>query len=449
MNYIADYDHEFMHNLEKSIIGSLLVDDRDEVKALVLRHNIEAKDFSDMFHRFVFTSILKCYEAGVKVDIVSVNEFKPQALPDWLAGQWQFKLVDLTQFVATTAHLEHHILKFKEFVIIRHWVDVSSKIQAIDWKGMDVFTVSDNILRGYKKLIDRFTKDIQNNSEKDYVAQITDRYKKHLSGEHTALPTGSLEFDQLLQGGMQFGELIIVAGRPGMLKTTVALITAWECHKRGHAVVFFSLEMPVFQLRSKIIAKETGVNYNKIKSGKLTAEELAKVTKFSEQMDQSSFTIIGDLKHIDDISLKTKELRKEGLCDLIVVDYIQRCSYPGHDLRQGITYITRELKSIAKDNNIPVMALSQLSRKVEERDNKRPRLSDLKESSSIEEDADIVLFPYREAYYTLKSANASVPPNDMWKVEFNLGKGRDIGVGGTTLKVNPISLSIDPYSYVI
>ena len=228
-----------------------------------------------------------------------------------------------------------------------------------------------------------------------------------------------------------------------MMKTTIALILAWGVAKLGYPVAFFSLEMPANQLRNKIVSLETGIDYHDLKKGRISSSELGLVSNVNKKINELQFFIIEDCKTIEEIAQRTNELVTKFSVKLGVLDYIQRCKISKIDnLREGTTKITRELKSMAKDNYIPIIALSQLSRAVESRTNKRPILSDLKESGSIEEDADIVIFPFRQAYYNLLE-NRPVPDNEMWKTELNIGKGRDIGTAHRAIvDVNPVKMTI-------
>ena len=445
-----NFDIDHLYSLEQAILGSILVDNSDELRYLVLKHNLLPQDFRNEHHYELFNAILKCWKDGNKVDLVTITGYRPTAYRNIVYGEansknWDYLNVQIMQTITSGAHIEQHIMKFKEYIFAQFWNKISESIGNINWSGRDVLEVSDNILNKYNNIHNRLTKNLTKEAKNDYENEITQKFYNFTNGIATGVTTGSEEVDTLFKGGFTNGELIIIAGRPGMLKTTTALIMAWESHKKGNAVTFFSLEMPISQLKNKIISKELGISYDKMKIGNITMDELGMITMMNKKIDESSFNIYNDFQTIDDIVKKTTELKEDGNVDLIVIDYIQRIKHKQKDLRQGITYITRELKSIATSSYIPVVALSQLSRAVEGRINKRPILSDLKESSSIEEDADIVVFPYRDAYYK-NQANEDIPKADMWKVEFNIGKGRDIGIGSTLLNINPITLSIDMYN---
>lgn len=448
LSYKLNFDLNHLHELEQHILGCILVDNSDSLKNEVLRHNLKPRDFRDIYHQQLFNAILKCWKDGKKVDLLTVMEYRPKEYrgnySEDNSGIWNYKNIELTQKVVSSAHIEQWITQFKEYIIIMFWNKVSNNVSMLNWSTIDVLKTSDDFILEYTNLWDRLTKNVNsalNDYKNNYEAEL--KHKQILSKSKSPITvTSGTSVDLLLKGGFYNSELIILAGRPGMLKSTIALILAWEIYKLGKSVMFFTLEMPKNQIKNKIISKEALINYDHLKSGKLNSKELKVALEWNRYIDDSNFTIIDDVKHIDDISREISKFKKDNKVDFVVIDYLQRIKFSQKILREGIIYMTRELKSIANDNYIPVMCLSQLSRKVEERTNKRPILSDLKESSSIEEDADIVIFPYRQAYYDLQM-QMNVTPDNMWKCELNIGKGRDIGINTITSFINPITLTIE------
>ncbi len=232
-------------------------------------------------------------------------------------------------------------------------------------------------------------------------------------GQLTGTPTGFRELNDRL-GGLQKSDLLILAGRPGMGKSSLAANIAFNAAKtkvmdeeveRGHAIAFFSLEMSAEQLALRILAEASGVPSDKVRRGQIDQRDFDKVFEASEELSRLKL-FFDDTPAISVSALRTRArrlLRTEKRLDLIVVDYLQLMQPPRTartDNRvQEISEITRGLKAIAKELNVPVLALSQLSRAVEQREDKRPQLADLRESGSIEQDADVVMFVYREEYY--------------------------------------------------
>jgi replicative DNA helicase len=232
-----------------------------------------------------------------------------------------------------------------------------------------------------------------------------------------------------------------------MGKTTYALISGWNSAMAGNVVVFFSLEMPANQLKSKLIGLLTGIDYRRIKKGSLSSEELSAVLEADKYIDASNFHIDDKAKTIEEITERSANYIKNFGAKLFFLDYIQRTTSRDSkvQIRELVTIISRECKSIARDNYVAFVALSQLSRAVEARPNKRPKLSDLKESSSIEEDADIVAFLFRQAYYD-EMEGQQPGFSEMFHTEFIVAKGRDIGTDVIHLFINPINMTINGYN---
>lgn len=227
------------------------------------------------------------------------------------------------------------------------------------------------------------------------------------SDDFCGLPTELLDLDQLL-GGMQNSDLIILAGRPSMGKTALAINVALNCAEYfanledNKSVGFLSLEMSSEQLASRMISMKSGVNAKKFRSGNFSKEDFNKIVKANKDLHELRFFIDDTpAQSISAIRTRARRLKRQQNLGLLIIDYLQlvRGSSNTDNRVQEITEITQNLKAIAKELNIPVIALSQLSRAVENREDKRPQLSDLRESGSIEQDADVVMFIYREEYY--------------------------------------------------
>jgi replicative DNA helicase len=237
-------------------------------------------------------------------------------------------------------------------------------------------------------------------------------------GKLSGLATGLADLDALM-GGLQPSDLIVPAGRPGMGKTALATNIAYNIAKawqgevqangrittiKGGIVGFFSLEMSAEQLATRIISEQTEIPSNKIRRGKLDAGDFEKIKQVAIELQNLPLYVdqTGGLS-VGQVTARARRLKRQRGLDLLVIDYLQLLQpskRSGRENRaQEITEITTSLKALAKELNVPILALSQLSRQVEQRDNKRPQLSDLRESGSIEQDADVVLFVFREAYY--------------------------------------------------
>ena len=267
-------------------------------------------------------------------------------------------------------------------------------------------------------------------------------YKR--DGRLSGIATGLRDLD-IKMGGLQQSDLIIVAGRPGMGKTALATNIAYNVAKayrgelqadgrmkavNGGIVGFFSCEMSAEQLATRIIAERTGIPSSTIRRGGITESDFEKIRDYSIELQSLPFFIdeTGGLS-IAQLTARARRLKRQKGLDLLVVDYIQLLqgsSKRFSDSRvQEITEITTSLKALAKELSVPIMALSQLSRQVESRDDKHPQLADLRESGSIEQDADVVLFVYREEYYLAnKEPRAGTPEYEKWQLDMSLVHGK-------------------------
>jgi replicative DNA helicase len=263
-------------------------------------------------------------------------------------------------------------------------------------------------------------------------------------GKLSGISTGLRDLDTRM-GGLQPSDLIILAGRPGMGKTSLATNIAYNIARayegevqadgsikaiHGGAVGFFSCEMSGEQLATRILAERTGIPSSHIRRGGITEMDFEKIRECSIELQSLPFYVdeTGGLS-ISQLTARARRLKRQKGLDLIVIDYIQLLSGSGkrgNDNRvQEITEITTNLKALAKELNVPIIALSQLSRQVENRDDKRPQLADLRESGSIEQDADVVMFVYREEYYlAMKEPRPGTPEHEKWQTDMGLAHGK-------------------------
>jgi len=454
INEYNNYDIDHRYQVEAQILGTIMNVDRDtEVRSIVEAHNVRVKDFRLEAHKDICSAIFECYKQNAVPTVVAVGQFRPEKYRLNNYKEFEIELAKVL-FAGTYSinTLEHDIFILKQYVIMDFWNWNAHDVLYGNWNGRDVLQVSDNIIAEYNSLFERMTINLKRNEtveENDYNAEIRQKVAKQRVGQSVGVSTTVEVIDDFMSGYSP-GELIILAGRPGMGKTTFALISAWETSKLGNPVLFFSLEMPKNQLKSKIISLETKIPYKKIKAGMLTDEELQRVEACSKFIDDSLyFFILDKVTTIEEISRKTEEYVRDKGVKAVFIDYIQRCkSEEGKmDPRILITLISRECKSMAKENYIPVIALSQLNRSVESRHNKRPMLSDLKESGSIEEDADIAVFLYRQAYYDKDLPGATIPYSELFHTEFIFAKGRDLGTTTIHIFLDAIQMTISAYSY--
>jgi len=447
-NIEKNYDVGHRINIEVQVLASIIsANENSGVRQVVERHNLLPLDFHSFTHQAIFKSILECHEKGIIATPVTICQFRPDKYKFNNAKSFEFEVIDIMQKgLNTHALLESHLMMLKQYVLFDFWNHKAYDVLYGNWNNRDVLQVGDNIIGSYNKLFSRLTDNIKSVQEDNYASEISNKVKNKLAGRSTGITTSVNEIDEFT-GGYSLGELVIIAARPGMGKTTYALISAWNSALSGTHVVFFSLEMAKNQLKSKLISLITGIEYKRIKKGTITSLELQEVLKADKYIEGSNLIIDDRIRTIEDISRKSAEYVASHNTKLFFLDYIQRTvSVDKLEPRILVTIISRECKSIAKQHYVAFVALSQLSRAVEGRENKRPKLSDLKESSSIEEDADIVAFLYRGAYYD-EQKGQSPGFSELFHTEFIIGKGRDIGTTTIHLFINPIDMTMHSYRF--
>lgn len=443
MNYEIDYEKNGFNydiqqrlRVESVILGTLLSQgdgisngNMDAIREVVYKHDLQPRDFYNDYHAGIYIAIQEALKRGQETNPIIVNNYRPERFRTKESRLFYSTMIDcINNAMLNSKTLDYMILILKQYGLMDYWNDTAKNVLFSNWETRDVIQVGDNIIEEYNRLMGRYIDKLKESDNKnvEYVEELQKRVHNKRQGIASGVPTGIWSFDEWSNGWFP-GELNIIAGRPGMGKTTYALISSYRASQMGTPVAFYSLEMPKNQLKSKIIAMETRIDYKKIKSGDLTNEELQRIIDFSKYLDNSNFHIIDNLKFIEDIEEKTDELKRKYNIGLAVIDYIQRAKVKkSNKIREEVVQISRACKGIAKDNYIPVIALSQVSRACEYRQNKRPTLADLKESGSIEEDADIVGFLYRQAYYDALE-HKYVNPTELFHTELRIAKGRDLG----------------------
>lgn len=391
-------------DFERLVIGTFLIDKKG------LDHSIDLLTpdvFYDPRHQVIFTTILKLYEGNHPVDLMTIIQElkKEEKLP--LAGGDHY-IVDLTMGVSSSAHIEYHVRVILEKYILRSLINVSANVIDSSYKeSTDVFELLDKAEQSFFEITNGTIKkgfDTANSLVKQAIETIKSlKDKEGISG----VPSGFRDIDKET-GGWQNSDLIIIAARPAMGKTAFLLSMARNIAV-GHKIpmVLFSLEMASVQLITRMIASETRISSEKLRKGTLDDEEWQRLfSNVSELENAPLFIDETPSLSIFDFRAKCRRLVMQHGVRLIMVDYLQLMTAGGGgkgggNREQEISMISRSLKAIAKELNVPVIALSQLSRSVETRPGKRPQLSDLRESGAIEQDADIVSFIFRPEYYKI------------------------------------------------
>jgi replicative DNA helicase len=385
---------------EEAVLGSILIDPDAIIK---VAPTLRAEDFYLEKHRWIYQAALDLYERRQPPDFITIcDELERRGQLQEVGGPAY--ITELINAVPTAFHVEHYASIVERTSVLRRLISAAGQIaqlayadqgeidEIVDRAEEIIFGVSEHRWQRFLVPIRQVMNEVI--TRIDYLAS-------H-QGELLGVPTGFRLLDKLL-GGFQKSDLIILAARPSVGKTSLALNIAANAAKRyGQRVAFFSLEMSAEQLVQRLLAAETGIDQQRLRLGQIREEEWPLLMEAAGVLS-NTMMFIDDTPALSALELRTKARRihaEHGL-DFIIVDYLQlmRGDTRSENRVQEISYISRALKWLARELNVPVLALSQLSRAVESRPDKRPMLSDLRESGSIEQDADVVLFIYREDMY--------------------------------------------------
>ena len=400
------------HDLEaeQAVLGSMLTD-KDAVISAIEKLKVDSFYRDD--NKIIYESILNLYNRAEPIDIITVK--------DELSSLGKFEQVGGLEYIAslpdkvpTTANVEKYIKIVEEKAVLRNLIKTANEIIEL---GYDPTEEVDHIMDSAEKKIFDI---MQDKSQKGYTAikdvlvdsftQLEELYnrKQHITG----VPTGFVELDYKT-AGLHPSDLVLIAARPAMGKSAFALnIAANAALKANVPVVVFSLEMSKEQMVNRILCSEAMVDSNKVRTGKLDEEDWEKLAGSIGPLSEAEI-YIDDTPGISvmEIRAKCRKLKLEKNIGLVVIDYlqlVQGTNKRGGSREQEISEISRSLKMLAKEIGVPVIALSQLSRAVEQRPDHRPMLSDLRESGAIEQDADIVMFLYRDDYYNQESEKKDI-----------------------------------------
>lgn len=423
--------------LEEAVLGAMLIDKKgvDEVIDL-----LTPEAFYKAAHQHIFESIFNLFQSSQPIDLLTVSaELRKNGKLDSIGGD--FYLVQLTQKVASSAHIEFHARIILQKFIQRSLIRISNEIIESSYKeSIDVFDLLDE---AESKLYDVAQGNIKKSSDTAQNLVLLAKKKIEEIANKDGLSGVASGFEKLdeLTSGWQPSDLIIIAARPGMGKTALTLSMARNIAViQNTPVAFFSLEMSSVQLITRLISAETGLSSEKLRTGKLASHEWKQLNVKVADLEKAPLYIDDTpALSIFDLRAKARRLASQYQIKLIVVDYLQLMtagsSSKAGNREQEISTISRNLKSLAKELDIPVIALSQLSRAVETRGGtKRPQLSDLRESGAIEQDADIVSFIYRPEYYGIEEWDDEEHTSSVGQAEFIVAKHRNGGLDNIRMK---------------
>ena len=396
---------------EQAVLGSMLTDSDAVMSAVEV---LKPEAFYREDNRIIYQAILNLYNKSEPIDIITLKDELESMGKFEQIGGFEY-LASLPDKVPTTANVQKYIKIVEEKSISRSLIKTANEI--IDLGYNQTEDIEDIMNGAEKKIFDI----MQSKNSKSYtpikdvlVESFTNLEKLYNQKQHvTGVPTQFYDLDDKT-AGLHGSELILVAARPAMGKTAFALNIATNAALRANVpVAIFSLEMSKDQLVNRILCSEAMVDSNKVRTGKLDEEDWGKLAEAIGPLSEAGI-YIDDTPGISIMEIRTKcrKLKLEKNIGLVVIDYLQLIvgsnRRSGGSREQEISEISRSLKILAKELNVPVIALSQLSRAVEQREDHRPMLSDLRESGSIEQDADIVMFLYRDDYYNKESPEKDI-----------------------------------------
>ena len=432
---------ELPHSIEaeQSILGAMLV--YPSLVRMAIDQDLHAEEFYVEAHQRIYRCMMDLADSGQSVDITTLitrlNDTEQLAL----AGGADY-VIKLSDSAVSSANGIFYIDIIKERYHLRRLIETAEQIAE---EGFDTGSSLDEVLDHAEKEILEVTRS-RRASEFQSSKEVVSRVIKELvalreSDNHiTGVRTGYQDLDRMTNG-FQRGDLIILAARPAMGKTALALnLGMYTALRNPGAVAFFSLEMPADSLMKRLLSAKSQVEGNKLRGGNITDEELNRLNEAGNELGAAKIFIDDSASiKVSQIFSKCRKLMSEHGLSLIVIDYLQLISGSGRNSgdnrQQEVSEISRNLKILAKEMNCPVIALSQLSRSVEQRNDKQPMLSDLRESGAIEQDADIVMFLYREDYYK-KPGEQEERADVNEVVDLNLAKHRNGSVGHISLVFN-------------
>ena len=419
---------------ERALIGGIFFDvnSLDEIKYI-----IKSDDFYKKEHAEIYRAIENLFSESRGVDpILVVEEIKKSDLKN------EEEILQVLTEIIDENTSSYNLLEYAELI------KEKAMLRRLGQVGMEITKTAHTDVRTAEEIMDEaeskvlnLSKNILKNSIIDMKTASLDEMRRIDNvtanrGKTLGIPTGFVDLDRMTSG-LNNSDLIILAARPAMGKTAFALNLALNAAKEKKNVLIFSLEMPVQQLYQRLLAMESGISQNKLRNVYLEEDEWNKLTLATTSLSNLGI-YVADLPHTNVLEIRSysRNMKTQGLLDLIVIDYLQLINGTGKgrgseaSRQQEISDISRALKGLARELDVPVIALSQLSRAVESRVDRRPMLSDLRESGAIEQDADIVAFLYREEYYIPDTENKGI-------TELIIGKHRNGATG--TVKLNFLS----------
>ncbi|WBF65902.1 MAG: replicative DNA helicase [Candidatus Kinetoplastibacterium crithidii] len=426
LDYLRTPPHSI--EAEQSVLGGLFIDNSawDKVSDV-----IKEEDFYKNEHKIIWKHIEKLIGADRPVDIITINDSLLNSGKSEDVGGIEY-LNALAHNTPSAANIRRYAEIVHEHAILRKLITISEEISenALNTKGKDAKQILDEAeAKVFRIAQDRISNFIGFQEIQPLLSQVVERidelYSRDSDSDITGVPTGFIDLDKMTSG-LQPGDLIVVAGRPSMGKTAFSMnIGEYVSIEHGLPVAIFSMEMSATQLAMRMLGSIGVIDQHKIRTGRLTEEDWPKITNAIQNMQDAQLYIDeSPALNVMEVRAKTRRLSRQcGQLGLVIIDYMQLMSGNGEENRATeISEISRSLKGLAKELNCPLIALSQLNRSLEQRQNKRPVMSDLRESGAIEQDADLILFIYRDEIYNPDSQEKGI-------AEIIIGKQRNGPIG--------------------
>ncbi len=384
---------------EEAVLGCMLINNNSVPKAIQILDKIS---FYSPKNSVIFDNMVQLFEKNKNIDYVSLIDqlTKNKQLKD--AGD-SYYITGLSNNAPSSENVEYYAQIVNEKFILRQVIEVAINMSSEAYESKEDVT---HILDKAEQILFNVSQDAQKGRFKKIdpiLHDVLDNWGNRKAGHLTGVPSGFYDLDNILSG-FKNNDFVVLAGRPSMGKTALALNVARNMTvKNNFKVGFFSLEMSSQQLVERLITAEAEIDSHLVRTGKLPKHEWKKLSNAANVLSQAEIYIDdSDDLNIMELRAKARQLKAEKNIDILFIDYIQLLHAPGmsESRQQEISYISRSLKALAKELNIPVISLSQLSRAVESRTDHRPIMSDLRESGAIEQDADVVLFIYRKYVYS-------------------------------------------------
>jgi replicative DNA helicase len=395
------------HNLdaEKSVLGCAFLSKNSLTK---ICEDLYSYMFYSEANQKIFEAIKRCYDAKVPIDITTVMDELEKKKDLSAIGGIEY-LSDVIDSVPTAANLDYYIKIVKDKAVMRNLIETATDIVTDAYEeGEDVTHLLDTAEKKILNVVkERQTSDFIHIKDAIAIAQENLEKLSQNKEEVTGVPTGFYDLDKVTSG-LHAGEMIIIAARPGMGKTAFALnIATYAAQNTSKAVAIFNLEMPAEQLVNRMRSSVGQIDSGKIRTGNMSHDDWKRINEANSQLAETNIQIVDDAGiTAAEIKAKCRNLanKEEGLA-LVIIDYLQLVTSGGkrpESRQQEVSDISRSLKTMAMELKVPVIALAQLSRNAEKRESNQPMLADLRESGSIEQDADMVLFINRSDYYKAK-----------------------------------------------